>query len=116
MLIDGGISTSVEYISNTRPVPADKTDIIVSTALASEMLGHKLLYLDAGSGAINPIPGKVIEEIKLNCSIPVMIGGGINTPQKLETAFKFGADIVVIGNVLEKSTEMLDNFLDVAKR
>jgi len=96
MLIDGGVSTSVEYMSNTRPIPADKTDIIVSTALAGEMLGHKLIYMDAGSGAINPISGNVIKEVKNNCSIPLMIGGGINTTEKLKTAFDFGADIVAM--------------------
>jgi putative glycerol-1-phosphate prenyltransferase len=115
MLIDGGVLTSVEYMSNTRPIPADKTDIIISTAIAGEMLGHKLIYMDAGSGAINPVPGKVIENVKLNCSIPIMIGGGINTPEKLNAAFNFGADIVVIGNVLEKSPEMVEDFLDVAE-
>ena len=113
MLIDGGVSTSVEYMSNTRPIPADKTDIIVSTAIAGEMLGYKLIYMDAGSGAINPVSGNVIKEVKNNCSIPLMIGGGINTTKKLKTAFDFGADIVVIGNVLEKKPEMLEEFFEV---
>jgi len=114
MLIDGGVQTSVEYISNTRPIPADKTDIIIATAIAGEMLGHKLIYMDAGSGAIRPIQGKTIEEVKKNCTIPLMVGGGINTPAKLETAFNYGADIVVIGNALEKTPELLNDFLDVA--
>ena len=114
MLIDGGVPTSVEYISNTRPIPANKIDIAVSTAIAGEMLGMKLIYMDAGSGAINPIPVDMISEVKNNCSIPLMIGGGINTPQKLETAYNNGADIVVIGNALEKNPELLNDFLDVA--
>ena len=111
MLIDGGVSTSVEYMSNTRPMPADKTDIIVATAMAGEMLGHKLIYMDAGSGAIHPVPKRAIEEVKTACAVPLMIGGGINTPEKLEAAFNHGADIVVIGNALEKSPEMLVDFL-----
>ena len=111
MLIDGGVYTSVEYISATRPIPADKTDIIVATAMAGEMLGQKLIYMDAGSGALNPVPAKAIEEVKTNCSIPLMIGGGINTPQKLETAFNSGADIVVIGNAIENTPELASEFL-----
>lgn len=113
MLIDGGVSTSVEYISNTRPIPADKTDIIIATAMAGEMLGLKLIYMDAGSGALQPIPEKTIKEVKSECSIPLMVGGGINTPAKLEKAFNHGADIVVIGNALEKSPELLNDFLMV---
>lgn len=116
MLIDGGVQTSVEYISNTRPIPADKTDIIISTAMAGEMLGFKLIYMDAGSGAVRPIPQKTIEEVKANCSIPLMVGGGINTPEKLKIAFNHGADIVVIGNAVEKTPELLNDFLDVAGR
>ena len=116
MLIDGGVQTSVEYISNTRSMPSDKTDIIIATAMAGEMLGQKLIYMDAGSGAIHPISGKTIEEVKANCTIPLMIGGGINTPAKLETAFNNGADIVVIGNALEKTPELLNDFLDAAGR
>ena len=114
MLIDGGVPTSVEYISNTRPIPANKVDIAVSTAIAGEMLGMKLIYMDAGSGAINPVPVDMISEVKNHCSIPLMIGGGINTPQKLETAYNNGADIVVIGNALEKNPELLNDFLDIA--
>lgn len=116
MLIDGGVPTSVEYISQTRPIPANKTDIAVATAMAGEMLGLKLIYMDAGSGATHPVPTKMIADVKANCSIPLMIGGGINTPQKLELAFKNGADLVVIGNALEKEPELLDGFMDVTDK
>lgn len=114
MLIDGGVPTSVEYISQTRPIPANITDIAVATALAGEMLGLRLIYMDAGSGALNPVPAKMIAEVKRNCTIPLMIGGGITTPQKLATAFDNGADLVVIGNALEKDPELLDGFMDMA--
>jgi putative glycerol-1-phosphate prenyltransferase len=116
MLIDGGVQTSVEYISQTRPIPANKTDIAVATALAGEMLGLKLIYMDAGSGAINPVPLKMIAEVKKNCSIPLMIGGGIDTPQKLAAAYENGADLVVIGNALEKDPELLNGFMDVTDK
>ena len=116
ILIDGGISTSVEYMSNTRPIPSDKTDIIVATAIAGEMMGNKMLYLDAGSGAINAISVKNIEKVKENCTIPLIVGGGIKTPEKLENAFKHGADIVVVGTALEKSPEMMSEFLNVVGR
>ncbi|MCL2074046.1 MAG: geranylgeranylglyceryl/heptaprenylglyceryl phosphate synthase [Marinilabiliaceae bacterium] len=110
MLIDGGVSTSVEYMSNTRPIPADKTDIIIATAMAGEMMGNKMIYMDAGSGALNAISEKNIKAVKENCTVPLIIGGGIKTPQKLESAFKNGADIVVIGNALEKETNFLEEF------
>jgi putative glycerol-1-phosphate prenyltransferase len=116
MLIDGGVQTSVEYISQTRPIPANKTDIAVATALAGEMLGLKLIYMDAGSGAINPVPLKMIADVKKNCTIPLMIGGGIDTPQKLAAAFENGADLVVIGNALEKDPELLNGFMDVTDK
>ncbi|MDR2929104.1 MAG: geranylgeranylglyceryl/heptaprenylglyceryl phosphate synthase [Cytophagaceae bacterium] len=115
MLIDGGHLTSVEYISNTRPIPADKPDIAVATAIAGEMIGMKLIYMDAGSGAYSPVPACIISRVKANTSIPLMIGGGIDTPEKLATAYQHGADIVVIGNALEKNPELLNSFMDAAK-
>lgn len=115
MLIDGGMPTSVEYISQTRPIPAEKTDIAVATALAGEMLGLKLIYMDAGSGALNPIPAKMISEVKKNCTIPLMIGGGINSPEKLANAYNNGADMVVIGNALENDPGLLEVFMNVVE-
>lgn len=103
ILIDGGSYTSVEYMSNTRPIPASKTDIIASTAMASEMLGHKLIYLECGSGASNHVPEEAIREVKRNISIPLIVGGGIDTPEKIQVVTKAGADIVVLGSVIEKN-------------
>lgn len=113
VLIDGGTPTSVEYISQTRPIPSEKTDIAVATALAGQLLGLKMIYMDAGSGAIKPIIPQTIKEVKEQLNIPLMIGGGINTPEKLATAFSSGADIVVTGNVLEKNPELLASFMDI---
>ncbi|WP_462316959.1 phosphoglycerol geranylgeranyltransferase [Marinilabilia sp.] len=113
MLIDGGKPTSVEYISQTQPIPAEKDDIALATALAGQMLGLKMIYMDAGSGAANPIPSQMIKRVKEELSVPLMIGGGINTPDKLKNAFLNGADIVVIGNALEKSPDLLKAFTEI---
>jgi putative glycerol-1-phosphate prenyltransferase len=107
ILIEGGTVTSVEYISNTKPIPAAKTDLIVSTAIASEMLGHKLIYLEAGSGAINHVPLEAIREVKRNVSLPLIVGGGINTPEKVKQVLSAGADMIVVGNAIEKNAGIL---------
>ena len=112
MLIDGGKQTSVSYMSNTTPIPHDKDDIAMCTALAGEMLGLKIIYLDAGSGAINPVSAEMISKVKQTIEVPLIVGGGINTPEKAATAAKAGADIVVVGNALEKSIDRLQEFAD----
>ena len=101
MLIDGGIRSSVQYMSNTMPIPADKVDIAVSTAMAGEMLGLKTLYLEAGSGAKNPVSEQMIAGVSTAVSVPVMVGGGIRTPEKAAAGFRAGADLIVVGNALE---------------
>ncbi|GAO29111.1 geranylgeranylglyceryl/heptaprenylglyceryl phosphate synthase [Geofilum rubicundum] len=116
MLIDGGSPTSVEYISQTRPIPAEKTDIAVATALAGEMLGLKMIYMDAGSGARNPISAKTIQAVKKALTIPLMIGGGITSVHQLTSAYEAGADLVVVGNVLEKDPSLIHDFLKAAER
>lgn len=112
MLIDSGRQTSVSYMSNTTPIPHDKDDIAMCTALAGEMLGLKVIYMDAGSGAINPISNEMIYKVKNTISIPLIVGGGINTVEKAAAAAKAGADIVVVGNVLEKNIDKLQEFAD----
>jgi putative glycerol-1-phosphate prenyltransferase len=107
MLIDGGKSTSVSYMSNTTPIPYDKVDIAMSTAIASELLGQKLIYMDAGSGAKINISEKMIASVKRAIDIPLIVGGGINNVQKAKSAWKSGADVVVVGNAIEKSPELL---------
>lgn len=107
LIVGTGKTTSVEYISNTSPIPMDKTDIAVATALAGELLGLKLIYLDAGSGAENPVPSQMIEMVKKNINIPLIVGGGLRTVEHVEIACSKGADIVVIGNLLEKKAGMI---------
>ncbi len=101
MLIDGGKTTTVQYMSNTLPIPSDKPDIAACTALAGKYLGLQLSYLDAGSGAKNPIPAKLISAVKEESQMPLIVGGGIRSYEQMENAFDAGADIVVIGNALQ---------------
>jgi len=107
MLIDGGVPTSVSYVSNTTPIPANKTDIAVCTALAGEMLGLQALYLEAGSGARYPVSEPMISAVKRNTLAPLIVGGGIRTPEKAQANCRAGADIIVIGNALEKDGSRL---------
>jgi len=116
MLIEGGVPTSVEYISQTRPIPADKTDIATATAIAGQLLGQKLVYMDAGSGARKVVSPQMIEAVKEQIEVPLMIGGGIDSPDKLSMAFNSGADIVVAGNILEKNPELLDSFMQITRQ
>lgn len=115
ILIEGGKSSSVEYISNTHPIPHDKVAIAVSTAVAGELLGMKLVYLEAGSGAKQPVSMKMIESAKSNLSIPLIVGGGIKTEENLKAAFDAGADIVVIGNAFESEPEKIERFVEFTK-
>ena len=112
MLVDGGRQTSVSYMSNTTPIPHDKDDIAMCTALAGEMLGLKVIYMDAGSGAVMPISKEMIYKVKNTISVPLIVGGGIRTPEQAAESARAGADIIVVGNALEKSTEMLKEFAD----
>ena len=107
LLFDSGKATTVEVVSGTRPLPRDKVDLAVAHALAAEYLGFKLLYLEAGSGALNPVPGEVIRIVKESVSIPLIVGGGLNTKEKIISAFESGADFIVIGNKLEEDPEFL---------
>jgi len=114
ILIENGRLTSVEYISNTKPIPADKVELAVATALAGEMLGHKLLYLEAGSGAIEPVKTNLIAEVKRNISIPLIVGGGIQTPDQVKAIYKSGADAIVIGTALENDEQNIEILANIA--
>ncbi len=102
ILIESGKTTSVEYISNTKPIPQDKPDIAVATALAGQMLGMKMIYLEAGSGASKPVSEKMIQSVSKHLKIPVIVGGGIRTKKQIQKTFKAGADIVVVGTAFEE--------------
>lgn len=108
MLIESGKLTSVVYMSNTTPIPSDKVDIALCTAMAGEMLGMKLIYMDAGSGASRPVPENIIRHVKGNIEIPLIVGGGIRCTLTARAAWQAGADIIVVGNALEKAPGFLD--------
>ncbi len=107
LLIDGGRISTTSYITQTVPIPHDKPDIAVATALAGEMLGMQLIYLEAGSGAINHVPEAMIRAVKNSISIPLLVGGGICSSEAAEAVCRAGADVIVVGNVLEKEPELL---------
>src|SRR4051812_19921612 len=102
MVIDGGAPTTVSYISNAAPIPADKNEIAMCTAMAGEMLGMKVIYMDAGSGAKRPITEGMIEKVSRSIEVPLIVGGGISSPEKAYLNCKAGADVIVIGNAIEK--------------
>ena len=112
MLIDGGVPTTVTYMSNTKPIPANKPDIAASTALAGQFLGLKLIFMDAGSGAQNPISIDMIEAVSNTIEIPLIVGGGIKTPEKARENAKSGADLIVVGDAIEKDPELLTDLAD----
>ena len=112
ILINSGKTTSVAYISNTTPIPEDKYSLAACTALAGEMLGLKLIYLDAGSGAEREVSQKMISTVRKAVNAPLIVGGGINTPQKAFQALEAGADLIVIGNALEKAPQLLTEISD----
>lgn len=115
ILIENGRTTAVEYVSNTKPIPADKIDLTVATAMAGEMLGHKLLYLEAGSGALKPVNSGMIREVKKNTAIPLIVGGGIHTAEQVRMIYEAGADIIVVGTVLEDNTGEFASLLEFVK-
>ena len=115
MLVEGGSTTAVEYISNSRPIPADKNDIAVATALAGEMLGLKAIYMDAGSGAQNTVPPDMIKAVKERITIPLIIGGGIRSGEDVSKTMKAGADMIVVGNAIEKEYEIMGNMIQMIK-
>lgn len=113
MLVESGKQTAASYMSNTNPIPADKDDIAMATAMAGEMLGMKLIYLDAGSGALNCVSQTMIKKVSSNTGIPLIIGGGINTPEKALAACRAGADMIVVGNAIEKDPTLIQGISKV---
>jgi phosphoglycerol geranylgeranyltransferase len=107
MLISCGNKTSVEYISQTESIPADKSDIAVATAIAGEMLGLKMIYLEAGSGATSPVPISLISAVRENISIPIAVGGGIKKGKEVEDLYNAGANLIILGNGCENNPELL---------
>ena len=107
ILVGCGSKTSVEYISQTEAIPPDKTDIVVATALAGEMLGLDMIYLEGGSGALNPVPSAIIKAVRDEISIPLAAGGGLRSREEIRDAFLAGADMVILGNGCEKNPSLI---------
>lgn len=108
ILVDGGRATTVEYISQTRPIPANKPELAVATALAGEMLGQRIIYMDSGSGAEYTVPVDMIKAVAANISVPLIIGGGIRSGEDALAMFRSGADLIVIGNKAEENPDFLN--------
>lgn len=116
ILIDGGRPTSVSYLSFTNPIPNDKPEIVSSTAIAGELLGMRLIYLEAGSGASFPVPETVIQHVRKSIDVPLVVGGGINTTEKAINVLHAGADMIVIGNKIEKTPEFIKDVSYILKK
>lgn len=110
IIIDTGAMTSVEYMSNTKPIPYDKKDIAKATAIAGELIGNKLIYLEAGSGAQKHVDSEMIKAVKENINIPLVVGGGIRNEESLKKICQAGADIIVVGTAFEDNNSLIERF------
>jgi len=113
-LIESGSLTSVQFMSNSLPIPRTKYDIAVSHALAAQYLGMKVIFFDGGSGAKQSVPAEMIKKVKENISIPMIVGGGIRTPEEAREKVSAGADFIVIGTAIEKNNQnnLIKKFAD----
>jgi phosphoglycerol geranylgeranyltransferase len=112
ILVDSGKQTTASYISNSAPVPYDKNEIAVCTAMAGEMLGLGMIYLDGGSGAQHPVSKQMIRAVKDAIQVPLITGGGIRNPEAAKAALNAGSDIVVVGNATEENPGLLLEIAD----
>ncbi len=111
ILIDGGVETSVQKVSNTIPISQSNIEYITMTAIAGELMGKQLIYLEAGSGATEAVSQEIIKNVSEKISVPLIVGGGIRTKEQLENAYKNGADMVVIGTAFEENNNILTSIL-----
>ena len=117
LIIDGGSNSSVQFMSGSNPIPIEKPDILVAHALAAQYLGKKILYLESGSGAKNPIPNHLLEAVKRYIDIPIIVGGGIRTPKSAYEKVQAGASFIVTGSVIEDNdTNLINEFADAIHR
>jgi len=115
MLVDGGRPTTASYMSGTFPIPYDKPEIAACTAMAGEMLGLRNIYMDAGSGAQNAISSEMISAVRQSVNTPIIVGGGIRTEEKAIEACEAGADIIVVGNAVEKNPLLIKELVQAIK-
>jgi putative glycerol-1-phosphate prenyltransferase len=113
IIVETGKMTSVEYMSNTKPIPYDKKDIASATAIAGELIGQKLIYLEAGSGALKTVSEEMIMSVKENIEIPLIVGGGIRNEENLRKVCSAGADIVVVGTAFEEDKSLIEKFCKI---
>ena len=111
ILIDGGVETSTMRVTGTKPLDPKDIDLIVDTCIAAELMGKTAIYLEAGSGALNPVSPEIIKSVREHTSVTLIVGGGIRTPEAMNAAYTAGADIVVIGNHFESHPESLADFV-----
>ncbi|MEY3344006.1 MAG: hypothetical protein RL090_1690, partial [Bacteroidota bacterium] len=114
--IESGANTTALYMSNTFPIPHNKPSIAACTAMAGEMLGLKMMFLDGGSGASQPVSEEMIQAVSQAISLPLVVGGGIRTPEKAEANCKAGADLIVIGTSIEKNPTLIGEFAVAVKK
>ena len=115
MLINCGNQTTVSYISNTTPIPYDKPEIAAATAMAGEMLGMKVVFMDGGSGANQPISQATIQYVRKSVELPVIIGGGIRNWQQAKAALSAGADLIVVGTAVEENPDLLSEIYEATQ-
>ena len=117
LIVDGGNNSSVQFMSGTNPIPIEKPDILVAHALAAQYLGKKLVYLESGSGAKNSIPNELVKAVNSYIDIPIIVGGGIRSPESAYEKVQAGASFIVTGSVIENdSMAMIKEFADAIHR
>ena len=116
MLIDSGRPTTASYMSNTNPLPHDKDDIAACTAMAGEMLGLKTIFMDGGSGAQNAVSPSMVKRVADHVDVPIIVGGGLKTPEMAKDRFDAGATVVVVGNAIEQNGSLLAEMASLSKQ
>lgn len=109
ILIESGSETAVERVSKTKPLSQNNIEYVAQTAKAGELIGNKMIYLEAGSGAKNAVPLEMIKRVSEKITIPLIVGGGIRSKKEIDDAFKYGADIVVIGTAFENNPNFFNS-------
>lgn len=111
LLIEGGRQTAVHYLTQTQPLPRDKPELAAATALAGELLGQQLMYLEAGSGARQHVPEEMVKKVRETIRVPLIVGGGVREPETAKALWQSGANVVVVGSALEENPNLLPSFI-----
>lgn len=116
ILIENSKTSATQYITNTNPIPDDKTDLIIATAVAGELLGMKAIYLEGGSGSNKTINPHIIASLKKHIEIPIFVGGGIKSPEDFINIYKQKPSVIVVGNAIEKKPELINKIAKSIKK